>query len=148
MGRVRLLFQVEELRSVGSGVHSATIGFGPYQLDVRAAELRKFGSRIRLQEQPFQLLLMLLERPGEVVLREEIRTRLWPHGTTVEFDHSINAAVKHLRDALSPHFSHWMSGLGKTSVEGESRAVFWSDEKDDGRFGLCAAVRGCLRDVV
>src|ERR1019366_8348206 len=49
---------------------------------------------------------------------------------------------------LSPHFSHWMSGLGKTSVEGESRAVFWSDEKDDGRFGLCAAVRGCLRDVV
>ena len=101
MGRVRLLFQVEELRSVGSGVHSATIGFGPYQLDVRAAELRKFGSRIRLQEQPFQLLLMLLERPGEVVLREEIRTRLWPHGTTVEFDHSINAAVKRLRDALS-----------------------------------------------
>src|ERR1019366_7232000 len=49
---------------------------------------------------------------------------------------------------ISPHFSHWMSGLGKTSVEGESRAVFWSDEKDDGRFGLCAAVRGCLRDVV
>jgi TolB-like protein/DNA-binding winged helix-turn-helix (wHTH) protein/Flp pilus assembly protein TadD len=95
------LFQVEELRSVESVVPSATIGFGPYQLDVRAAELRKFGSRIRLQEQPFQLLLMLLERPGEVVLREEIRARLWPRGTTVEFDHSINAAVKRLRDVLS-----------------------------------------------
>jgi TolB-like protein/DNA-binding winged helix-turn-helix (wHTH) protein/Tfp pilus assembly protein PilF len=92
---------VEEPSSVGSGAPSVTISFGPYRLDVRAGELRKFGSRIRLQEQPFQLLLMLLERPGEVVLREEIRSRLWPDGTTVEFDHSINAAVKRLRDAFS-----------------------------------------------
>ena len=50
--------------------------FGPFELDVRAAELRKHGVRIRLQEQPFQVLLMLLERPGEVVLREEIRKKL------------------------------------------------------------------------
>ena len=76
------------------------VRFGPYELDVRSAELRKNDLRIGLQEQPFQILVALLERPGEVVLREEIRQKLWPNGTVVEFDHSINAAVKRLRDAL------------------------------------------------
>jgi serine/threonine protein kinase/Tol biopolymer transport system component len=74
--------------------------FGPFELDVRAGELRKHGVRIRLQEQPFQVLLMLLERPGEVVLREEIRKKLWPNDTIVEFAPSINAAIQRLRDAL------------------------------------------------
>jgi DNA-binding winged helix-turn-helix (wHTH) protein len=68
-------------------------------LGVRAGELRKGGARIRLPDQPLQVLLMLLERPGEVVLREEIRDKLWPDSTVVEFDHSINAAVRRLRDA-------------------------------------------------
>jgi DNA-binding winged helix-turn-helix (wHTH) protein len=68
---------------------------------VRAGELRKHGIRIRLQDQSFQILLMLLDRPGEVVLREEIRQKLWPNNTIVEFDHSINAAIKRLRNALS-----------------------------------------------
>src|SRR5215467_16227154 len=63
-------------------------------------ELRKSGTRIRLSDQPLQVLLVLLENPGEVVLREEIQTRLWPDSTVVEFDHSINAAVRRLRDAL------------------------------------------------
>ncbi len=76
------------------------IRFGPFELDVRAGELRKREARIRLPDQPFQVLLMLLERPGEVVLREEIRGKLWPGSTIVEFDHSINAAVRRLRDAL------------------------------------------------
>src|SRR5271169_5839622 len=75
--------------------------FGPFELDVRAAELRKFGIRIRLQDQSFQILLMLLDHPGQVVLREDIRQRLWPNNTIVEFDHSINAAIKRLRNALS-----------------------------------------------
>src|SRR3974390_2077825 len=74
--------------------------FGTFELDVRAGELRKHGVRVRLQEQPFQVLLMLLERPGEVVLREEIRKKLWPNGTIVEFAPSINAAIQRLRDAL------------------------------------------------
>jgi serine/threonine protein kinase/Tol biopolymer transport system component len=74
--------------------------FGPFELDVRAGELRKHGIRIKLREQPVQILLMLLEHPGDVVLREEIRLRLWPNNTIVEFDHSINAAIKKLRDAL------------------------------------------------
>jgi DNA-binding winged helix-turn-helix (wHTH) protein len=78
----------------------APIRFGPFELDIRAGELRKGEARIRLQEQPFRILVMLLERPGEVVLREEIRGKLWPDGTVVDFEHSINAAVKRLRDAL------------------------------------------------
>jgi eukaryotic-like serine/threonine-protein kinase len=74
--------------------------FGDFELDVRAAELRKHGLRLRLQGQSFQILLILLERPGEVVLREEIRQKLWPNNTIVEFDNSINAAIKRLRNAL------------------------------------------------
>jgi DNA-binding winged helix-turn-helix (wHTH) protein len=79
---------------------SRTIRFGPFELDVRAAELRKHGIRIRLNEQPFRILFMLLNHPGEVVLRDEIRQALWPNNTVVEFDHSINAAIQRLRDAL------------------------------------------------
>src|SRR5215472_11810038 len=77
-----------------------TIRFGPFELDTRAAELRKHGIKIRLQEQSFQILVMLLESPGEVVLREDIRKKLWPNDTIVEFDPSINAAIKKLREAL------------------------------------------------
>src|SRR5215469_18964275 len=74
--------------------------FGPFELDVRAGELRKYGTRIRLQEQPLRILVMLLERPGEAVLREEIQQALWPNRTVVEFDQGINAAIKRLRTAL------------------------------------------------
>jgi DNA-binding winged helix-turn-helix (wHTH) protein len=88
-------------RNSSSNSNSAgTIRFGPFELDLRAGELRKGDARIRLPDQPFQVLLMLLERPGDVVLREEIRNKLWPGSTVVEFDHSINAAVRRLRDAL------------------------------------------------
>jgi DNA-binding winged helix-turn-helix (wHTH) protein len=76
------------------------VRFAAFELDVRAWELRKHGIKIRLQEQPLQVLLMLLERPGEVVLREEIRKKLWPNDTIVEFAPSINAAIQRLRDAL------------------------------------------------
>lgn len=76
------------------------IRFGEFELDVRAAELCKGGQKIRLQEQPFRILVMLLERPGDVVLREDIRKRLWPNGTIVEVGHGINAAVLRLREAL------------------------------------------------
>ena len=76
------------------------IRFGPFELDLRAAELNKNGRKILLQEQPFQILLMLLEKPGDVVLREEIRQRLWPNGTVVQFAPSINAAMQRLREAL------------------------------------------------
>ena len=74
--------------------------FGDFELHVRAAEVRRGGERIRLQEQPYRILLMMLEHPGEVVLREEIRKRLWPNDTVVEISHGINAAVLRLREAL------------------------------------------------
>jgi Tol biopolymer transport system component/DNA-binding winged helix-turn-helix (wHTH) protein len=76
------------------------ISFGSFETDLRAGELRREGRRIRLQEQPFQILAMLLERPGEIVTREELRGRLWPVDTFVDFDHGLNAAVKRLRNAL------------------------------------------------
>ena len=82
------------------GTGAETIRFGEFELDTRAGELRRGTARIRLQEQPFQILLMLLEKPGGVVTREEIRKRLWPNDTVVEFDHSIGTAIKKLRQAL------------------------------------------------
>jgi TolB-like protein/DNA-binding winged helix-turn-helix (wHTH) protein/Flp pilus assembly protein TadD len=75
--------------------------FGVFELDLRAGELRKYGQRIRLQEQPLQLLAMLLEHPGEVVSREELQKKLWPADTFVDFDHGLNKAVSKIREALS-----------------------------------------------
>jgi TolB-like protein/DNA-binding winged helix-turn-helix (wHTH) protein/Tfp pilus assembly protein PilF len=75
------------------------VRFGTFELDLRAGELRKNGVRTRLQEQPLRVLAMLLERPGEVVTREEFQRALWPD-TFVDFEHSLNAAVKRLREAL------------------------------------------------
>src|SRR2546426_6804633 len=76
------------------------IRFGVFEVNLRAGELRTSGLRIKLQEQPLQILAMLLEHPGEVVTREELRTRLWPSDTFVDFDHSLNKAVNKLREAL------------------------------------------------
>jgi len=75
--------------------------FGVFELDLRAGELRKHGLRVRLQEQPFQLLAMLLEHPGEVVTREELQKKLWPADTFVDFDHGLNKAISKIRGALS-----------------------------------------------
>jgi Tol biopolymer transport system component/DNA-binding winged helix-turn-helix (wHTH) protein len=77
------------------------VQFGLFELDLDARELRKSGVRIKLQEQPFQILSMLLERPGAVVTREELQKKLWPGDTFVDFDLSLNSAVKKLRQALN-----------------------------------------------
>jgi TolB-like protein/DNA-binding winged helix-turn-helix (wHTH) protein len=77
------------------------IRFGVFEVDPRTGELRSKGSRVKLQDQPLQILLALLEKPGEVVTREELRAKLWPADTFVDFDHGLNAAVKRLRDALA-----------------------------------------------
>ena len=79
---------------------SAILRFGTYEVDLRAGELRKQGKRIKLQEQPFQVLAVLLQRPGEVVTREELRTQNWPEDTFVDFDNSLNTAINKLREAL------------------------------------------------
>lgn len=74
--------------------------FGVYEAEVATGELRKSGLKLRLQEQPFQVLVMLLERPGELVTREEIRQKLWSDDTFVDFDHSLNTVINKLREAL------------------------------------------------
>src|SRR3989454_11789208 len=76
------------------------VRFGLFELDLRVGELRKSGLKIKLQEQPLQILTVLLERPGEIVTREELQKRLWPQDTFVDFDLSLNSAVKKLRQAL------------------------------------------------
>jgi TolB-like protein/DNA-binding winged helix-turn-helix (wHTH) protein/Flp pilus assembly protein TadD len=91
--------------------------FGVFDVDVRAGELRKHGLRVRLQEQPFQILAMLLEHPGQVVTREELQKKLWPADTFVDFDHGLNKAVNKIRDALgdsaeSPRFVETIARRG------------------------------------
>src|SRR5436190_21692727 len=78
-----------------------TLRFGVFEVDLATAELRKQGLRLRLQEQPFQVLAALLENPGEVVSREDLIHRLWADGTVVDFDRGLNAAVTRLRQVLS-----------------------------------------------
>lgn len=84
-----------------STASQAVARFGPYEVDLRSGELRKFGVRVKLGEQPLQILLLLIERPGELVRREELRANLWPENTFVDFDHGLNSAVQRLRDSLS-----------------------------------------------
>ena len=80
---------------------AARMRFGPFEADLRSGELRKHGVRLKLQDQPFQVLALLLERAGDVVTREELRQRLWPADTFVDFDTGLNSAVKKLRDVLA-----------------------------------------------
>jgi cholera toxin transcriptional activator len=97
--------------------NSKIVRFGVFELDLSAGELRKGGRKLRLQEQPLQVLAMLLDRAGEVVTREELRNRLWPSDTFVDFDHSLNTAVNKLREALgdsaaSPRFVETLARRG------------------------------------
>jgi len=85
------------------------VGFGPFELDPTAGELRRDGVKVRLQEQPLQVLQILLEHPGKVISREELQRRIWPSDTFVDFDHGINNAIKRLREVLgdtaeTPHY--------------------------------------------
>ena len=79
---------------------SSRFRFGLFEADAESGELRKSGIRIRLQAQPFRLLICLLERPAEVVTREEIQLQLWGNDTIVDFDHSLGTAINKLREAL------------------------------------------------
>ena len=91
--------------------------FGVFEVDLRAGELRRNGLKVRIQNQPFQILAMLLERPGEIITRNEMRARLWPAETFVDFDHGLNSAIRRLRDALgdsaeSPKFVETLGRRG------------------------------------
>src|ERR1041384_7968853 len=95
----------------------ARVRFGVFEADLRTGELRKHGSRIRLQQQPFQVLALLLERRGETVTRDELRDRLWAADTFVDFDHGLNKAINKIRDTLgdsatSPRFVETVARRG------------------------------------
>ena len=79
------------------GLPSRVVSFDVFEIDLRAGELRKEGRRVKLQEQPFRVLSLLVERGGGVVTREELREKLWPADTFVDFDHGLNSAVARLR---------------------------------------------------
>jgi hypothetical protein len=73
---------------------ASIVRFGAFELDLQAGELRKHGLKIKLQDQPFQILVMLLEQPGQVVTREQLHQKLWAEGTFVDFEHGLNAAIQ------------------------------------------------------
>jgi TolB-like protein len=120
---------------VGDFSSSRTIvRFGQFELDQDAGELRRDGTRVRLQEQPLQVLQILLEHPGKVIPREELQRRIWPSDTFVDFDHGINNAIKRLREALgdvadTPHYVETLPRrgyrfVGKTeSARSEMRSL-------------------------
>jgi DNA-binding winged helix-turn-helix (wHTH) protein len=100
-----------------SGTEKRIFRFGVFEADASSGELRKAGMRLRVQEKPFQVLMLLLEHPGEVVTREEVRQKLWPSDTFVDFDHSLNTIVNKIREALddsaaNPRFIETLSKRG------------------------------------
>ena len=114
-----------------AGPSPSRLRFGVFEVDIRIGELAKQGKRLRLQEQPFQLLALLLEKPGELVTREEVRQRLWPQ-TIVDFDHGLNTAISKIRDVLgdsaeNPRFIETVARRGyrflaDVAVVGEARS--------------------------
>src|SRR5256884_5088022 len=110
---------------------SAILRFGVFEVDVRAGEVHKQGARIKLQERPFHVLTVLLQRPGEGVTREELRSQNWPADTFVDFDNSLNTAINKLREALgdspdNPRFTEPLPRRGDrftAPVTGAQRAT-------------------------
>ena len=98
-------------------ITNARLSFGLYEIDLQAGELWKAGFRIKLQGQPFKVLATLLEKPGQVVTREELQSRLWGKDTVVDFDHSLGTAINKIREALgdsaeNPRFIETLSRRG------------------------------------
>jgi DNA-binding winged helix-turn-helix (wHTH) protein len=102
--------------------------FGAFEADVAGGELRKHGIRVKLHSQPFQVLVMLLERPAELITRDEMRQRLWGDDTFVDFDHGLNSAVNKIREALNdsaarPRYIETVSGKGYRFIAPVSQAT-------------------------
>src|ERR1035441_1108073 len=106
-----------------------SVQVGPFVVDFLSHELRNHNRKIPLQEKPFQVLAILLDRPGELVTREVLREKLWPADTFVDFEHSINTAVRKLRDALEdraeePRFIETVPRLGYRLIASVSESPF------------------------
>ena len=116
------------------------VRFGVFEVDLRAGELRRNGFKVKLQNQPFQILCMLLECPGEVITRDQMRARLWPAETFVDVDHGLNSAIRRVRDALgdSAESPTFIETLGRRGY----RFVFPVEHlgHDSGNSGLAVVV--------
>jgi cholera toxin transcriptional activator len=93
------------------------VRFKTFELDLNSRELRRNGLRLKLQGQPLEVLAMVLERPGELVKRDQLRRRLWPEDTFVDFEHGLNSTIRRLREALgdraeNPRFIETLPRLG------------------------------------
>jgi TolB-like protein/DNA-binding winged helix-turn-helix (wHTH) protein len=125
------------------------VRFGPFEADLRTGELRKQGLKVKLHGQPFQVLAMLLEHPGDLVTREEIREKLWPRDTFIDFEHSVNSAIKRLRevlgdDATTPRFIETLPRHGYrfiAPVEGALAPVFSPAKGGDAGITATAGAR-------
>ena len=129
-----------------------SVRFAVFEVDLAAGELRKNGIRVRLQEQPFQMLVYLLDRAGEVVTREELCQKLWPADTFVDFDHSLNTAVLKLRDALgdsavSPRYIETLARRGYRFLAPVQRAEEKSPAQDFPPAGVNALASAASPEV-
>jgi cholera toxin transcriptional activator len=136
---------------------AAVVRFGVFEADLEARELRKQGRRLRLQDQPFAVLALLLERPGTIISREELRDRLWPADTFVDFDHSLNTAVNKIREVLgdsasSPRFVETVARRGyrfvgdvQTTPDSQGSTQAYPTPAFPARAELPAAHRGITR---
>jgi TolB-like protein len=107
---------------------SATVRFGPFEADVSGGVLYRSGARIKLQKQPFQILAALLEHPGEVISRDQLRQRIWPADTFVDFERGLNKAIRRVREALGdsaekPRFVETVTGRGYRFIASVDRKI-------------------------
>jgi DNA-binding winged helix-turn-helix (wHTH) protein len=114
---------------VASSPASEVVTFAEFQADLRARELRWLGAKVKLPDQSFQVLAMLLERPGKLVTREELHTQLWPADTFIDFDHGLNNAVNRLREALgdsadNPRFVETLPRRGYRFIGTTNGAIY------------------------
>jgi cholera toxin transcriptional activator len=100
------------------GAGKRLLRFGVFELDAEAGELRKSGVRVKLHEQPFHVLVYLLQRPGQVVTREDLQKALWPSGTFVDFDHGLYSAINKIREVWGTRRT--VRGSSKPSPAGDT----------------------------
>jgi DNA-binding response OmpR family regulator len=123
----------------------ATVRFGAFEADFRSGELRKDGVKVKLQEQPLQILEVLLQHPGEVVPREELQQKIWPANTFVDFEQGLYNSVRRLRDALSDSAerrstSRRCRGVGTDSSEPSRRAIAGLNHSQSCRSRICRVI--------
>lgn len=143
------IFAIPVQGMTGSTQESRTKRFGEFLVDCRAGELYRRGKKIKIQQQPMQVLLVLLDKPGEIVTRDELQQRIWPADTFVDFEHSLNTAIKKLRQALGdrPNNSKFVETLPRRGYRFRAE-VEASEERATGKTPSTSHLEGKLFQVV